>query len=146
MTAIIPMSTTSRWRFRFKVFLSLLGIILHYNRIQERLYLMRSALLLPHIVPWHHLMDHGDLSSFLFMTGLARVAFNTLQDITKPPGHPALGKQKGCKWSLSPDAQLGLLLFYIRNTMAIKHLCLLFGITPLACSQIVNNMLKLAVK
>jgi hypothetical protein len=30
--------------------------------------------------------------------------------------------------------------------VAIKHLCLLFGIIPSACLQILKNMLKLAVR
>ena len=129
------MMQTQRSRlFRFKVFLLLLAIIRHYNGIRDHSYLTRSAILLPHLAPWRHLMDNSDASSFLLMTGLTRDAFNTLLDIIKPPGHSALPKQKGRKWSLPPDAQWGLLLFYVGSTMVMKHLCLLFGITPSVCS------------
>ena len=70
----------------------LLAIIGYYNGIHDHSYLTRSAILLPHRAPCHHLMDNGDLSSFLLMTGLTRDAFNTLLDIIKPPDHPALPK------------------------------------------------------
>ena len=132
--------------FRFKVFLLLPCIIHYYNGIRECSYLLWAAILFLHLAPWCHLMDHGDLSSFLLMTGLTREMFITLLDIIKPPGHPALPKRKGRKWSLPRDAQLGLLLFYIGSTMAIKNLCLLFGITTSVCSRILNNVLKLCVR
>ena len=77
---------------------------------------------------------------------MTRDALNTLLDIIKPPGHPALPKQKGVSGACPPDAQLGLLLFYVGSTMAMEHLCLLFGITPSVCSQIRNNMLKLVLR
>jgi hypothetical protein len=88
-----------------------------------------SVILNPHLGPWHHLMDHMD-PEFLLMTGLTREAFNTLLDIIKSPGHPALGKRMGHKWPLPLDAQLNLLLFFIGSRMAI-HLCLLFCMSPL---------------
>ena len=134
MMVLVPIPTRRSWLFRFKVFVLLLAIVTYYNGIRDHSYLMRSAILLPHVAPWRHLMDSGDPSSFLLMTGLTRDAFNILLDIIKPPGHPALPKRKGRKWSLPPDAQLGLLLFYVGSTMAMKHLCLLFGITPSICS------------
>jgi hypothetical protein len=101
--ALLPMQTRTRGLFHFKVFLLLLGIIPHYNNIQEWSYLTRSAILLLCLTPWHHVMDHGNASSFLLMIGLTRQAFNALLDIIKPLGHPALPK-KGPKWSLPPNA------------------------------------------
>ena len=38
------------------------------------------------------------------------------------------------------------LLFYLGSTMHYKHLCVIFGITPSACSCILNNMLDMAVR
>ena len=80
------------------------------------------------------------------MTGLTREAFNMLHDILKPPGHPSLPKQKGRKWSLTSEGQLGLFLFYIGSTMNYKYLCLIFGVTPCTCSRMLRNVLKLVVK
>jgi hypothetical protein len=120
MTAIIPMSTNTTWRFRFKLFLSLLVIIQHYNTIKERL--ARSAILLQHVAPWLQLMDHMDSSSFLLMTGLTWEVFNMLLDIVRPPGHPALGKQKGCKWSLPTDAQLGLMFYFTSEVRSLSSI------------------------
>lgn len=37
------------------------------------------------------------------------------------------------------------MLFYLGNTMPYKHLCLIFGITPSACSRIINKMLERVV-
>jgi hypothetical protein len=50
----------------------------------------------------------------------------------RPCGRPCL---------LGPEGYLGLLLFYLGSTMNNKHLCLIFGITPLVCSCGVNWML-----
>ena len=112
MTDLLPIRDLQRSRlFCFKLFLLLLAIVRYYNGIRERTYLTRSAILPPHLAPWRHLMDNGDPSSFLLMTGLTREAFNILLDIIKPPGHPALPKGKGVFyiygqfWSVSPNGQ-----------------------------------------
>ena len=56
-----------------------------------------------------------------------------------------LGKRKrGQPQLLNPDAQLGLLLFYIGSTMGIKFICMLFGITPSTCSHFINAMMTRA--
>jgi hypothetical protein len=47
---------------------------------------------------------------------------------------------------LDPIAQLGLYLFFIGSTMGIKHLCLIFGVTPMRCSVVINKMMQLVVK
>ena len=104
-----------------------------------------EAVLLPSKASWNHLLLHGDHSSFLLMTGLTREAFDMLHNILKPPGHPSLPKRKGRKWSLTSEGQLGLFLFYIGSTMNYKYLCLIFGVTPNACSRMLKNMLKLVV-
>jgi ribosomal protein S27E len=43
---------------------------------------------------------------------------------------------------MSPHAELGLFLFYIGSTMQIKHLCLIFGITPTRCSAVIHHLLR----
>ena len=71
-----------------------------------------------------------------------------LHDILMPPGHPSLPRRRGRgrKWSLTLEGQLRLLLFYISSTMNYKYLRLIFGITLNACSRMLRNMLKLAVR
>ncbi len=131
---------------RVKVLALMISLINFSNSLRTRTYLSRSAILLPSAAPWHHLLHNGDSSSFLLMTGLTREAFKLLHDVLKPPGHPLSPKRRGRKWSLSSEGQLGLLLFYISSTMNYKHLCLIFGITLNACSRMLRNMLKLAVR
>jgi hypothetical protein len=47
---------------------------------------------------------------------------------------------------MDPVAQLSLYLFFVGSTMGIKHLCLIFGITPSVCSHTISTMLWLAVQ
>ncbi len=54
-------------------------------------------------------------------------------------------RQVGRLRSLRPDGYLGLVLFYFGSTMSYKHLCLIFGITPLVCSRVICYMLRLVV-
>jgi hypothetical protein len=70
------------------------------------------------------------------MTGLSRQAFSLLHDLLFSSGRPQL---------MPSTAQLGLFLFFIASTMGHKHLCMIFGITPSTCSEIINKMLKLVV-
>jgi len=44
------------------------------------------------------------------------------------------------------DGHLGLLLCYLGSQMNLKWLCLIFGITPSACSRILKYILRLTVK
>ena len=142
MLTLIPSSTT---RHRIMILALVLSLCAYSNSIRDRKWLYRKAVLLPLKAPWNHLLRHGDQSSFLLMTGLTCDVFNILHGILKPPGHPFLPKRKGCKWSLTSKGQLGLFLFYISSTMNYKHLCLIFGVTPKACSCMLKNMLKLVV-
>ncbi len=97
--------------------------------------------------PWQHLFENGDASSFLLLTGVSRPVFLILLDVLIPRGHRLRlqRRRRGRQWSLSAQGQLGLLLFYLGSTMSYKHLCLIFGITPSACSRIVNKMLHRVV-
>ena len=133
-------------KHRVKVLALIIALVHYSNSIRRCMYLSRSTILPPSAAPWHHLLHNGDAPSFLLMTGLTREAFKLLHDVLKPPGHPLLPKRRGRKRSLSSEGQLGLLLFYISSTMNYKHLCLIFGITLNACSRMLRNMLKLAVR
>ena len=132
--------------YRVKVLALIMALVNYSNNICHRTYLSRSAILPPSAAPWHHLLHNGDESYFLLMTGLTREAFVMLHDILMPPSHPSLPRRRGTKWSLTSEGQLGLLLFYISSTMNYKHLCLIFGITLNAWSQMLRNMLKLPVR
>ena len=120
----------------------ILTLIIYHNSICDRNFLLRAAILPPSKSPLHYLKHKGDPTSFLFMTGLTQEAFNMLHDIVKPPDHPSFSRRKGRKWSLSSEGQLGLLSFYICSMMNHEYLCLIFGVTPNACSHILRNMLK----
>ena len=93
----------------------------------------------PSSIAWLQLMDYGDPSSFLLTTGLTREAFNSLNDIVLPPGHQSLGNKKGV------SGHCPLMPSWVCY-LQCKHLCMLFGIMPSACSCILNNMLKIAVR
>ncbi len=56
------------------------------------------------------------------------------------------GRQRGRPRSLSPEGYLGLLLFYLASTMNYKHLCMIFGVTPLVCGRVIRMMLQLIVR
>lgn len=80
----------------------------YYNSLCECTYLLQSTILLPHPLHWHHLMDRGDLSSFLLKTSLFQEAFIMLLDILQLPGNV---NRKGHRLSLPLDAFLVLLFF-----------------------------------
>jgi hypothetical protein len=47
---------------------------------------------------------------------------------------------------MESTAHLRLFLFYLGSTMGMKHLCMIFGITPSTCSEVINKMLPLVVR
>jgi hypothetical protein len=81
------------------------------------------------------------------MTGLTRRAFHILLNTLFPDNNlQPIWRRRGRPDLLDPATQLGLYLFFIGSTMGIKHLCLIFGVTPSRCSGVINNMIKLVVK
>jgi len=66
---------------------------------------------------------------------MSRQAFLQLFDVLFIDGH-----------LMDPIAQLGLYLFFVGSTMGIKHLCLIFGVTPSVCSHTIIAMLSLVVE
>lgn len=135
-------------RYRTLVFIVILLMIEYHNSLRTRSYLHRSALTSAHTSSWKQLLDNGDESSFLHMTGFTRHAFYLLRDALFSKDelrNLVLGKRKrGRPQLLNPDAKVGLLLFYIGSTMGIKWICMIFGITPSTCSHFINAMLTRA--
>ncbi len=135
-----------RWRqclLQQQLVLLLLAMIQHYNSIRDRYNLSRQAIVLPRSSPWQHLFDNADPDSFLLMTGVTRDVFGMLLTILYPASTiQRLIRAKGRPRLMSPHAELGLFLFYIGSTMQIKHLCLIFGITPTRCAAVIRHLLR----
>jgi hypothetical protein len=91
------------------------------------------------------LYRYGDASSFLTMTGMSRPAFLQLFNVLFIDGHQQRFRG-GRPPLMDPIAQLGLYLFFVGSTMGIKHLCLIFGVTPSVCSRTITAMLSLVVQ
>ena len=134
---------SERNRRKVKYLIAGLLLIHAYNSQRNRTKLHRVALVAPHESPWNRLYLYGDASSFLTMTGLSREAFTLLHDVLFANEQP---QRLGRPQMMTSTAQLGLYLFFIGSTMGIKHLCLIFGITPTVCSKVINKMLKLVVQ
>jgi len=115
-----------------------------FIQVSNRTKLHRCALLSHHESLWAKLYRCGDASSFLTVTGLSRQRFYFLHDLLFL-GHQPQRSGWGRPQLMHSSAQLGLFLFNIGSTMRIKHLCLIFGITPSTCSEILNKMLVLVV-
>ena len=77
------------------------------------------------------------------MTGLTRHAFSLLHDVLFVGQQP---QRMGRHRLMESTAQLGLFLFYLGSTMGMKHLCMIFGITPSTCSEVIDKMLHLVVR
>ena len=137
-----PMLASRQRRVKYLVLLILL--IHASNSVRDRTKLHRCALLSHHESPWIKLYRHGDASSFLNMTGLTRHAFSLLHDVLFVGQQPQR-RGRGRPQLMESTAQLGLFLFYVGSTMGMKHLCMIFGITPSTCSEIINKMLPLVV-
>lgn len=130
-------------------FLLLIILLIQYhNSIHKQVYLLQQSILHPNLSPWQHLLENVDASSFLLLTGLNQITFDMLLDVTIPwtlSLHWNRWK-RGSQWSLLAEGWLGILLFYVGSMMPYKHLCLLFGVTPSACSCIIRKMLFRVVK
>ena len=121
-------------------------LIQYHNSIRAWSYLLCEGVVDPNLLPWRKLYDHGDSNSFLHMTGLTRAVFRSLLDYLLDLDGIARHRRRGRPRSLGPDGELGLLLFYLGSTMTVKHLCLIFGVVPSVCRQVINSMVKKAAK
>jgi hypothetical protein len=74
-------------KWTIKVLTALVLMACYHNSLRVHSYLLWAALVPPFLLPWHKLYDEGDSSSFLHITGLTRVAFNSLLYVVIPPGH-----------------------------------------------------------
>jgi DDE superfamily endonuclease len=117
----------------------------YYNSLRLRSKLTRSAILSPRLSPWMHLLNHGDSSSFLEITGFTRPAFNFLRRTIFPAVN---GERRilGRPRSLDETGQLGIYLLYLGSQMKTKHLCLIFGVVPTTADDIIRKMIALVCK
>ncbi len=131
---------TRRQKWTIKVLITLVLMACYHNSLCVRSYLLQAALVPTFLSPWRKLYDEDDSSSFLHITGLMRVAFDSLLYVVIPPGHSMCRQRRGRPWLLPPDGMLGLLLCYLGSQMTVKWLCWIFGITPLPCSRILKKI------
>jgi hypothetical protein len=142
----------SRWcchhlgRKKLRQLLMVVLLIWAHNSVRRCTKLHHCALLHPNQSPWQWLYYHGDSSSFLLMMGLSRAAFCELSLTLFVDNNQQPILRRGKPELLDCAAQLGLYLFFIRSKMGIKHLCLIFGVFPSCCSDVINKMLWLVVK
>jgi hypothetical protein len=125
----------------------LMALVYLYNTARNRHRLTRSAIVDPDNSPWSHLVQHSDDSSFLNLTGFTKCAFNKLLRILfidgKDDNIRLSGRKRGRPTSLDKRGQLGLYMFYLGSRMSLKHLCLLFGVTPSVASVLLDKMERL---
>ena len=127
-------------------YLALFVLLIHAsNSVRNRTYLHRCASLAPAESPWMKLYHYGD-AFFLTMTGMSHQAFLQFFDLLFIGGHQQHYRGGGRPPLMDPVAQLGLYLFSVGSTMGIKHLCLIFGVTPSVCSCTITTMSLLVVK
>ena len=115
-----------------------------FNSMRDRHYLTRSAILLPKLSPWRHLLRHGDDISFLELTGMSRPCFMLLyKEIQKlgPIRNRLRRRRAGRPKMLTLKDEIGLLLFFLTSHLKTKHLCLMFGVVPTVCNDTIRRML-----
>jgi len=93
-----------------------------------------------------HKIHHGDENSFLEMTGFNRNTFSRLRSVIFGDPEPVERRKRGRPPLLDESDQLGLILLFYRNsTLRVKHLCLLFGVTPSVVRRCICEMMHLIV-
>lgn len=117
--------------------------VLYYNSLRNRHRLTRSAIVLPQHSPWAHIVANADEGSFLNLTGFTRHAFQQLADIIFPVEPFLVGRKRGRPQLLNDHGQLGLYLFYLGSKMHLKHLCLIFGVTPTTAQVYIDRVMEL---
>ena len=139
-----------RQRRALKKVLLILLLVSYHNSLRSRVYLHRAAVLAPRRSPWRQLLK-GDESSFLLMTGVSIMAFNSLLCIVfdldnENDNDNITHRRRGRPPSLAPEDELGLFLFYISSMLGLKHLCVIFGVVPSVCSRAINKVMSLILK
>ena len=109
-----------------------------YNSCRNRRKLKREALLKPKFSAWNRLYCKGDDGSFLELTGFNKKTFKLLlKDLfDEEPVRAKVGRPR----MLDNAAKLGLYLLYLNSTVALKHLCLIFGVVPSTASSALSEM------
>ncbi len=116
----------------------LLACIDYRNKIHVTCNLLCCSIVMPHQSAWQHLYLNADSRSFMLMTGLSQDVFQKLMDTLSSRSTWSISCT-GRPYSFSPSTELGIFLFYIGSTMTLKHLCLIFGMTPAVCSCSLKN-------
>lgn len=117
--------------------------VMYYNSLRTRHRLTRSAIVSPEHSPWAHIIAHADPGSFLNLTGFTRQAFHQLASIIFPLEPVEIGLKRGRPSLLNDHGQLGLYLFYLGSKMHLKHLCLIFGVTPTTAQVYIDRVMEL---
>ena len=137
--------------------------LLTYNSIRcnRQFYLQRIALLHPKFSAWRRLLNCGDESSFISVTGFDFKTFRDLVSILRRPSSrrgkystaivfPYILQQPsshtGRPKLLCIEDELGLYLFYVNSTMKAKNLAMLFGIIPSSVCISIRAMMVRIVK
>ena len=129
--------TYEQIELKYVVLVIILG---HYfNSMRDRHKLTRSAIQPPSLAPWFRVMNWADDSSFLDITGFSRAAFMRLEGDLFPDGH-VVGTKRGRPCELDERGQLGLYLLFCNSRMQQKFICLIFGVTPSTCSDVIRDM------
>ena len=123
---------------------SLLGLVavyltVAYNNARDHRGITRSAILHPTISPWRQILNYGDENFFITLTGFSREAFDFLHSVLF--ANEDRTYRTGRKRLTTTRDELGILLFYCGSRMNLNEFCLIFGVTPSRCSEIVRNML-----
>jgi hypothetical protein len=126
--------------------LLIVPLLQYHNSIQDRHFLLQSAIVHPRKSLWQRLYANDNASSFLHVTGLNQYTFVMLLNYVFDLEEIAHHCSRRCPHLLYPEWYFGLLLLYLGSMMNYKHLCLIFGITLSVCSRAVICMLKKVVR
>ena len=125
------------------VFAAVICAMHAYNSLRVRHNLLKCALVHPKLSPWATLLNCGDEGSFLTLTGLNYCSFRILVSTIFPNNGHIGTSNMGRPRNLDPNGRVGLILFFFNSRMRIKHLCMLFGVTPTTASDEISIMLNL---
>ena len=127
-------------------FIYLLIAIYAYNGQRIKYNLTRSAVPSPDNSAWTHLFYNGDDQSFILLTGFDRPSFRRLKNYLFGNNEETHHRRPGRPPSLNANAKLGLYLFFVGSRAQYKYLCLLFGIVPSTCCDVIQEVRVLICK
>ena len=163
-TSVSCISPLTKIILRFTL---LLFTIFEYNdsRNRRERFLTRSGVNYPNQSAWKKLLDNGDASTFVNITGFDFRTFRLLVRIWETDVEQVVLSNRGRPRSLDAEGEIGLLLMFLNrflvlslviliiscfeiyilfcyySTLGIKHLCLIFGIVPAVASRTINSSL-----